>query len=51
MTDAVITVFVYRMPDGKTQVRAPDVDDSALVIDMLSEALRAMTEGEEVRTQ
>jgi hypothetical protein len=51
MADAdVLTVFVYRQPDGTTQVRAP-FDDAELVVDMLTEALRAMTEGDPVVTQ
>ena len=45
------TLYVYRWPDGRTQVRAPDITDPADVIDMLQEALRAMTEGAPVRQQ
>jgi hypothetical protein len=45
------TLYVYRYCDGKTQVRSPDCDDAALVIDMLEEALRAMRDGTPVRTQ
>lgn len=40
-----LIVHVYRMPDGSTQVRAPEINDPDLVIDMLNEAIRAMTEG------
>lgn len=50
MTDEVVTVFVYRQPDGTTQVRS-ESDDAELVVDMLTEALRAMSEGEKVTTQ
>jgi len=39
-----LTVYVYRTADGKTQVVAPDIDDAALVIDMLEMALEAMSE-------
>ena len=46
-----ITVFVYRHDDGTTQVRAPGIDDSELVVDMLEEGLRAMSEGDAVATQ
>jgi len=51
MTDQVITVYVYRHPDGKTQVRAPDTSDVDLVIHMLEEGIRAMQEGTEVKRQ
>lgn len=44
----VLTVFVYRHPDGRTQVRCTDTDDFDLVIDMLSEALLAMSDGSPV---
>lgn len=47
----VRTVFVYRQPDGVTQVRAPDINDADVVVDMLNEAQRAMTEGEQVVAQ
>jgi hypothetical protein len=49
--DGVLTVFVYRQPDGVTQIRAPEIEDEAVVVDMLTEALRAMSEGEQVVTQ
>jgi hypothetical protein len=49
--DSVLTVFVYRQPDGVTQIRAPEIEDEAVVVDMLTEALRAMSEGEQVVTQ
>lgn len=43
-----LVVHVYRMPDGSTAVRAPEINDPDLVIDMLNEAIRAMTEGTRV---
>jgi hypothetical protein len=46
-----IVLMVYRWPDGRTQVRAPDLDDHETAIDMLQQALLAMTEGEKVTTQ
>ena len=46
----MITVYVYRQDDGTTQVRCTDTNDFETVIDMLQEALRAMNEGEPVRT-
>lgn len=46
----MITVYVYRQDDGTTQVRCTDTDDFELVIDMLNEAIRAMEDGEPVRT-
>jgi hypothetical protein len=46
----MITVYVYRQDDGVTQVRCTDTDDFELVIDMLNEAIRAMEDGEPVRT-
>ena len=46
------TVYIYRHADtGVTQVRAPDINDKELVIDMLEEGLRAMHEGTEVNQQ
>ena len=44
----VATLYVYRLSDGRTQVRAPDIQDSEVVIEMLEEALRAMREGSPV---
>lgn len=41
----VPTVYLYRQHDGNTQVMAPDINDPTLVIDMLEEGIRAMTEG------
>ena len=46
----MITVYVYRQDDGTTQVRCTDTDNFELVIDMLNEAIRAMEDGEPVRT-
>ena len=46
----MITVYVYRQDDGTTQVRCTDTEDFELVIDMLNEAIRAMEDGEPVRT-
>lgn len=46
--EKAITVYVYRLEDGVTQVRCKDTDDFDLVIDMLEEALRAMRDGEKV---
>ena len=46
----MITVYVYRQADGTTQVRCTDTDNFETVIDMLHEAIRAMEEGEPVRT-
>lgn len=52
-TDAdTLTLYVYRQPDGTTQVRAPGIDDAEVAIDMLNEALRAMgDDGTKVVTQ
>lgn len=47
---APIVVYVYRYEDGRTQVRAPDVSDTSLVVDMLTDALRAMRDGSPVIT-
>jgi len=41
-------LYVYRYEDGRTAVRAPGLDDEFLVRDMLSEAIRAMDEGQPV---
>jgi len=41
----VAQVFLYRNSDGFTQVMAPEINDPQLVIDMLEEGIRAMTEG------
>lgn len=49
--DGPMVVNIYRWSDGRTQVRAPGIDDADLVIDMLEEGLRAMNEGEKVSTQ
>lgn len=42
------TIYIYRQPDGNTQVMAPNINDPALVIDMLEEGIRAMTEGQPI---
>ena len=42
------TLYIYRQPDGSTQVMAPTINDQSLVIDMLEESIRAMTEGKPV---
>ena len=47
--ERVATVYVYRLSDGRTQVRAPDIQDSEVVVEMLQEALRAMSEGSPVQ--
>ncbi len=49
--DRTVVVYVYRLPNGVTQVRAPDVSDPELVKDMLREGLRAMDEGRPVTRQ
>lgn len=41
----VPTIYIYRQPDGSTHVMAPNIDAPLLVIDMLEEGIRAMTEG------
>lgn len=46
-----IPVYLYRFEDGTTQVRAPDTDDRELVIDILEEGLRCMSEGKTVEAQ
>lgn len=46
----LITVYVYRHSDGRTQVRCTDTGDKDLVIDILEEGLLAMTDGTEVIT-
>ena len=38
------TVYVYRLESGGTQVMAPNINDPALVIDMLEQALVAMSD-------
>ena len=43
--EPVPTIYVYRQPDGSTQVMAPDINNPGLVIDMLEEGIRAMSEG------
>jgi hypothetical protein len=48
MIEDIKCLYVYRTPDGKTQVMAPEIDDPDLVVDMLEEALRAMHEGEPI---
>lgn len=48
-SERVATVYVYRLSDGRTQVRAPDIQDSEVVVEMLEEALRAMSEGSPVQ--
>ena len=45
---AVPTVYLYRQPDGNTQVMAPNINDPALVIDILEEGVRAMNEGQPI---
>ena len=47
-SDMVCVVYIYRLKDGRTQVRAPDTDDFELVRDCLEEALRALEDGESV---
>jgi hypothetical protein len=42
------SVYIYRTDEGFTQVMAPKINDHDLVIDMLQEGLRAMTEGEPI---
>ena len=42
------TLYIYRQPDGSTQVMAPTINDPSLVIDMLEEGIRAMAEGKPV---
>ena len=46
--EAVPTVYLYRQPDGSTQVMAPNINDPALVIDILEEGIRAMDEGQPI---
>jgi hypothetical protein len=46
--EAVPTVYLYRQPDGNTQVMAPNINDPALVIDILEEGVRAMNEGQPI---
>lgn len=41
-------VYLYRHEDDSTQVRAPHINDHALVRDILCEGLRAMDEGSPV---
>ena len=38
------TLYVYRLENGVTQVMAPEINDSSLVIDMLEQALVAMSD-------
>lgn len=47
----MITVYVYRQDDGTTQVRCTDTGDADLVIDMLEQALLAMTDGDPIEVQ
>lgn len=47
----MITIFVYRLDDGTTQVRCQDTSDADLVVDMLEDAILAITDGEKVQTQ
>lgn len=49
--DDTQVLYVYRYSDGRTQVRAPHINDPALVIDMLEQALEAMHNGRKVETQ
>ena len=46
--DQIPTVYLYRHPDGLTQVMAPTINDPALVMDMLKEGVRAMAQGQPV---
>lgn len=46
--EPVPTVYLYRQPDGNTQVMAPNINDPAFVIDMLEEGIRAMNEGQPI---
>lgn len=44
----VDVAYLYRYPDGTTQIRAPGIEDGEVVTDMLKEGLRAMSEGTKI---
>lgn len=45
MIEAPITVYVYRLPDGRTQVLSNDTCDFDLVVDILEEGIEALKSG------
>lgn len=48
--DALV-VYLYRLPDGTTQVMAPGIHDTDLVVDILEMGISAMEEGQPIQRQ